>query len=257
MRQLFVLFLLCVCLAPGKLRAQSDAGSDVLTGRVTDYNGRPVADAQVGVTAVGSGVTRSHSTDAEGRYKIYFPETAPRYTLQVKRMGFSPVQRTVTRRTQSPEWMTIDMQLGGAPLALSMVEINGSSDAPVVREKETTPSLDATVPNPVADILKLKDTLHLSAVQIVGLSDVADTLQSKNSRLYQNIRTLIAKSREAGDNTQMAGTVAIMLQEASANTARAVAAVEKLLLPEQWAILPTEIRSHSDTALNGQTSPKQ
>ena len=131
MRQLFVLFLLCVCLAPAKLRAQSDAGSDVLTGRVTDYNGRPVADAQVGVTAPGSGLTRSHATDAEGRYKIYFPELAPRYVLQVKRMGFSPVQRNVTRRTKGPEWMTIDMQLGGAPLALSMVEINGSSDAPI------------------------------------------------------------------------------------------------------------------------------
>jgi hypothetical protein len=257
MRQSFVLFLLCIWLAPATLRAQSDAGSDVLTGRVTDYNGRPVADAQVGVTAVGSGLTRSHSTDAEGRYKIYFPEMAPRYMLQVKRMGFSPVQRNVIRRTKGPEWMTIDMQLGGAPLALSMVEINGSSDAPVVREKETRPSLDTTVPNPVAEILKLKDTLHLSAVQIVGLSGVADTLQAKNSRLYQNIRTLIAKSREAGDNTQMAGSVAIMLEEASANTARAVAEVEKLLLPEQWAILPAEMRGHADTTLSGQAASKQ
>jgi Flp pilus assembly protein TadG len=85
----------------------------------------------------------------------------------------------------------------------------------------------------------------------------ADTLQAKNSRLYQHIRTLIAKSQEAGDNTQMAGTVAIMLEEASANTAHAVAEVEKLLLPEQWAILPAEIRSHSDTILGGQASLKQ
>ena len=229
----------------------------MLTGRVTDYNGRPVADAQVGVTAIGSGLTRTHSTDVDGRYKIYFPETAPRYQLQVKRMGFSPVQRTIARRTKGPEWMTIDMQLGGAPLALSMVEISGSSDAPVTREKESRPSLDATVPNPVAEILKLRDTLHLSAVQIVKLTDVSDTLQAKNGRLYQNIRTLIAKSREAGDNTQMAGTVAMMLQEASTNTARAVAEVEKVLVPEQWAILPAEIRTRSDAVLVGETSSKQ
>jgi len=257
MRQLLVFSLICFCLGPAAVGAQSSAGSDVLTGRVTDYNGRPIADAQVGVTAIGSGLTRSKSTDADGRYKIYFPETAPRYLLQVKRMGFSPVQRNVTRRTKGPEWMTIDMQLGGAPLALSMVEIEGSADAPVVREKEKRPSVDTTVPNPVAEILKLKDTLHLSAVQIVGLSGLADTLQAKNARLYQNIRTLIAKSREAGDNTQMSGSVAIMLQEASANTARAVAEVEKLLQPEQWAILPAEIRIRSDAAITGQSSSRQ
>jgi hypothetical protein len=160
----------------------------------------------------------------------------------VKRMGFSPAQRTITRRTSGPEEMTIDLQLGGTPLALSMVEIKGESDAPRSRESERRSDADATVPNPVADILALKDTLHLSAVQIIGLTDVADSLQRKNSRIYQNIRTLLAKSQEAGDAGQMAGSVAIMLEEASGNTARAVSAAEKLLRPEQWQILPLGIR---------------
>ena len=48
-----------------------------------------------------------------------------------------------------------------------------------------------------------------------------------------------------------------MLEEALARTAHAVAEVEKLLLPEQWAILPVEIRSHSDPILGGETSSKQ
>src|SRR5450756_2959362 len=51
------------------------------------------------------------------------------------RMGFAPVQRTITRHTNDPEQMTVDLQLGGAPLALSMVEITGSSDVPPSREK--------------------------------------------------------------------------------------------------------------------------
>jgi hypothetical protein len=255
MRSLAVLSIFYACLAPAALQAQSGPKADVLAGRVTDYNGHPVADALVGVTSMGSGVTRTHSTDAEGRYKIYFPETAPRYVLQVKRMGFSPVQRTVTRRTQDPEQMTIDMQLGGTPLALSMVEINGSSDAPAVTEKGTRSSVDLTVPNPVSEILNLKDTLQLSAVQIVGLGSVADTLQATNGKLYRDIRTLIAKSQETGDNKQMAGTVAMMLQEASTNTARAVAEAEKLLRPEQWAILPAGIRDHTDA--RGEVSAKQ
>ncbi|HEY4734888.1 MAG TPA: hypothetical protein VIH53_10110, partial [Gemmatimonadaceae bacterium] len=110
------------------------------------------------------------------------------------------------------------------------------------RERERRSDADATVPNPVADILALKDTLHLSAVQIVGLTDVADSLQAKNGRIYQSIRALLARSREAGDVGQMTGSVALMLEEASRNTATAVSAAQKFLRPEQWEILPLSMR---------------
>lgn len=236
------ILLLCFCLAGPELRAQSRGGTDVLTGRVTDFNGKPIADAQVGATSLQSGLRRTNTTDADGRFRIYFPETPPQYAIQVKRMGFSPVQRTITRRTKEPEQMTVDMQLGGAPLALSMVEINGSTDVPLVRERKPQASADAAVPNPVAEILALKDTLHLSAVQIVALTDVADSLNKRNSTLYKQIQQLVAKSQEAGDVSQMAGTIAMMLQEASTNTQRAVVQAEKLLHPEQWSILPQVIR---------------
>ena len=248
MHYLTVLSLLALCLAPEAFQAQTAPRADVLTGRVTDLTGKPIAEAQVGATSLGSGLTRSHTTDMEGRYKIFFPETAPRYVLEVKRMGFSPVKRMITRRTKDPEQMTIDLQLGGAPLALSMVEINGSSDAAIALSSEQHSSIDSTVPNPVAEILELKDTLHLSAVQILGLSDVADTLQAKNGRLYKSIRTLLARSQESGDMTQMAGTVAMMLEEASGNTAQAVAAAEKLLRPEQWQLLPPVIKDHPESS---------
>jgi pyruvate-formate lyase len=115
------------------------------------------------------------------------------------------------------------------------------------RETEKASAVDATVPNPVAEILAMKDTLRLSAVQIVGLTDVADTLQAKNGRIYGNIRVLLSKSQEAGDVTQMAGSVAMMLEEASGNTARAVADAEKLLRAEQWAILPQAIRDRPES----------
>src|ERR1700741_2915992 len=193
MRALTAFPLLAICLVPTALLGQANAGTDILMGRVTDVTGHPVADAQVGATALGSGLTRSISTDADGRYKLFFPETAPQYVVLVKRMGFAPGQRTIPRRTNGPEHMTIDMELGSSPLALSMIEITGGTDAPPARETGSAPAIDLTVPNPVADILALKDTLHLSAVQIVGLTDVADTLQSKNTRIYKNIRTLLAK----------------------------------------------------------------
>jgi hypothetical protein len=147
--------------------------------------------------------------------------------------------------------MTIDLQLGGAPLALSMVEITGGSDALPPREAEKASGVDATVPNPIAEIIAMKDTLRLSAIQMIGLTDAADSLQAKNGRIYRNIRSLLSKSQEAGDVTQMAGSVAIMLEEASGNTARAIAAAQKLLRAEQWEILPHEIRDRPEDGSGG------
>src|SRR4051812_45014700 len=239
---------LCLFLAvPHAAYAQSE--TDVLTGVVTDLSGHPVADAQVGATSLGTGVTRFKTTDEGGRYKIYFPEMAPSYAVTVKRIGFTPVQRTITRRTQAPEKMTIDLQFGGTPVALSVVEVNGSSYAPLPREPAKIPAGDVSVPNPLTDILALKDSLHLSAVQVVALGDLSDSLSARNARIYQSIRTLLAKSQEAGDVTQMAGTVALMLEEASGNTARAIDAAEKLLRPEQWMVIPSTIRDRAQPSV--------
>ena len=240
MKRIFIP-ILALCLFAGSAQSQTEARTDVISGRVTDLNGRPVADALVGATAPGSSVTRTFSTDQDGRYKIYFPGTPSQYSLQVKRMGFAPVQRTITRHTSEPEHMTVDVQLGGAPLALSMVEIEGNTETALPREAEKH-SLDATVPNPIAIILEMKDTLHLSAVQIVRLGSLSDSLQTKNSQIYKNIRTLLAKSQEQGDATLMAGSVAMMLEEASRNTTTALVSAGKVLRPEQWAILPADIR---------------
>jgi hypothetical protein len=261
MRDTTFLSLLALCLIPAALQsqAQAEGSTDIITGRVTDVTGRPVADAQVGATSLGSGLTRVHSTDAEGRYRIFFPETPSQYVVQAKRLGFAPVRRTITRRTSDAEQMTIDLQLGGTPLALSLVEINGSSEGwllpptthtrtDAVGSEATSRGSDATVPNPVAEILAMKDTLHLSAVQIVALTYVSDTLQTKNGKIYRNIRDLLAKAQAAGDRTQMAGSVAMMLEQASGNTAQAISAAEKVLRPEQWRILPPSIRERPDTS---------
>jgi hypothetical protein len=242
------LALAVVALVPLGVHAQTIPGSDVITGRVTDLTGHPIANAQIGVTSASTGKTRTQSTDDNGRYRIYFPETAPNYKLLAKRMGFSPVQRTIARKSEGPEEMRVDLQFGGTPLALSDVEIEGSSDAPAPSEAEKPLPRDVTVPNPVLDILALKDTLHLSAVQVVGLNDLADSLQAKNTRIYHDIRTLLAKSQAAGDVNQMTGSVTLMLEEASRNTTHAVVLALKLLRQEQFVVLPSEIRDRSESA---------
>lgn len=234
--------LLTVCLAPMAIAAQTEYKTDILTGRVTDLSGRPVADAQVGATSLATGLTRSRATDSTGRYRIVFSEHAPQYQLVAKRMGFTPVQRTIRRVSSEDEQINTDMRFGGAPLALSMVEVTGNPNRAVRGQAKKSSERDPTVPNPVADILALKDSLHLSAVQIVGLTDLADSLQAKNTALFTGVHTYILKQRGNGDPAQIANTVSQMLQEASTNTDRAVAGAQALLRPEQWILIPQGIR---------------
>lgn len=227
--------------APVALAAQAATPTDVLTGRVTDLAGRPVAEAQVEVISLKSNLTRTRPTDSAGRYRITFPEHAPLYQVTARRMGFSPIQRTIKRGSKVDETFIANLQFVGSPVALSMVEVTGDIYRALPPEKDKAGAGEATVPNPVADILALKDSLHLSAVQILGLTDLADSLHAKNSTLFRDITTLIAKLKATGDATEMAGTVSLMLQEASSNSDRAVQAAEKLLRPEQWILIPKGI----------------
>lgn len=237
-------FFLPLLIASAPLAAQATA-TDVFSGRVTDPAGQPVADAQIEVVSLGSKVTRVRLTDSAGRYRIAFPENAPRYQVSAKKMGFSPVQRIVYRGSEKDERFVNDVQFTGSPVALSMVEVTGDIYRPMRPPDKPAPG-EATVPNPVAEILAQKDSLHLSAVQILGLSDIADSLHSKNSSLFRQIHSLLSKQQKNGNPTEMAGTVAMMLQEATTNSDRAVLAAEKLLRPEQWSMIPKAITGRQE-----------
>ena len=52
---------------------------------------------------------------------------------------------------------------------------------------------------------------------------------------------------DKGLRFQMAGSVAMMLEEASGNTSQAVVAAKKVLRPEQWELLPQAIRDRPGT----------
>lgn len=240
MKSVFALFVVAF-LVPARLFAQDARPTDVLAGRVTDLAGRPVVEAQIEAVSLGSKVIRTQLTDSTGRYRIAFSEHAPRYQVTARRMGFAPVQRTVQRGSTQDELFVADLQFTASPVALSMVEVTGDIYREPGRGAGDDTSGEATVPNPVTEILARKDSLHLSAVQIFALSDLADSLHAQNSALFKRIQTLITKQKENGDPSEMAGTVSLMLREASVNSDRAVKAAEKLLRPEQWTLIPEGI----------------
>ncbi|MDQ3673015.1 MAG: carboxypeptidase-like regulatory domain-containing protein [Gemmatimonadota bacterium] len=244
MKSVFALFVFAL-VAP-RLAAQDARPTDVLAGRVTDLGGRPVAEAQIEALSLGSNVVRTQLTDSAGRYRISFSEHAPRYQITARRMGFSPVQRTITRGSTTNELFIADLQFTGSPVALSMVEVTGDAYARAEGDA-ADPSGGATVPNPVAEILARKDSLHLSAIQIVALTDIADSLHAQNSTLFRRIQTLITRQKENGDPADLAGSVSLMLQQAATNSDRAVTAAEKLLRAEQWRLIPKGITARFES----------
>src|SRR5690242_6760894 len=87
----FVLF--CAC-APRSARAQVGSSTDILTGRVTSPDGKPVAGARVEATSVETGITRSRTTNDDGRYTILFPDGGGSYQMTVRFIGFAPATFT-------------------------------------------------------------------------------------------------------------------------------------------------------------------
>jgi len=89
-----------ICLAP-RLPAQGSTAS--ILGTVTDASGAAITDAEVHVKNVGTGLTQTFRTDAQGRFNV--PDLGVgSYEAQASKMGFTTVVRsgvTVTVGSQN------------------------------------------------------------------------------------------------------------------------------------------------------------
>jgi len=64
-----------------------------ISGKVTDANGQPVAEAAVQVTNRGSGFTTTVRSRSNGQYLIQGLEVGGPYTVAVRAIGFQPFTR--------------------------------------------------------------------------------------------------------------------------------------------------------------------
>ena len=97
----------------------------VISGRVTDAAGNPLAGANIGIPAVGVGA----NTQEDGRYTLTVPERLARgqtVPLTVRRIGFGPVTRQVTLAGGS---QTQDFSLNQDPFRLDAVVVTGVAEA--------------------------------------------------------------------------------------------------------------------------------
>ena len=104
-------------------------------------------------------------------------------------------------------------------------------------------ALAARVPNPLAQILEMKDSLKLTDDQVIRLQVMSDTLAAVNTRLGEDVRATVAK---AGNNPDMAVVFASIrpkLDEARKNLTGALKQAESVLTPDQWKLVPERIRN--------------
>ena len=124
--------LLLVCLWTCGLAAPAAAqvGAGALTGQVSDQAGAAVPGATVTITAVGTNLSRTTATDAEGRYVV--SGLAPgSYLLRLELSGFRPLTREGIRLTTG-ETIRLDLRL---EVGQQTDAITVTGDAPLLRSE--------------------------------------------------------------------------------------------------------------------------
>jgi hypothetical protein len=111
--------------APAVAAAQVGSTTDIVSGRVLGTNGQPVEGAQVTVTSVETGVSRSRTTNARGQYTVLFPDGGGRYRVTVRAIGQLP-QSVNVQRESDEDRLVANVTLGAAPTQLSAVRVQAS-----------------------------------------------------------------------------------------------------------------------------------
>ena len=103
--------------------------------------------------------------------------------------------------------------------------------------------LGSRVPNPLARILELRDTLALTPEQTARLQTLSDTLARKNDALGEEVRAMVQKAGNNPDPAALFATIRPKLNEGRANLQQALDDAKAILTPEQWAKVPEDVKN--------------
>jgi hypothetical protein len=139
--------------------------TDVIRGRVTGPDNRPVEGVQVTATSISGGVNRNARTNNDGRFTITFPGGDGDYIVTMNRIGFAQ-KRFQVKRTADQDILIADAKLNAAAQDLDAVVVQGERAR--VNRNSTVPDVGGT-DRPV-------NTSALSADQLGDLAAMAATL---------------------------------------------------------------------------------
>jgi hypothetical protein len=142
--------------------------SDVLTGRVTTGDGRPLVGARVEAVSAETEITRTGVTDGNGRYLILFPDGGGRYLLRFSYIGMAEVVQAVVREAEE-ELLVRDVTMQTRAVELDPINVAARRPPPGdARAGEQSLDLSQELLNrlPLADLDPA--TLALMAAGVVG-----------------------------------------------------------------------------------------
>jgi len=173
MRYFRALFALVLLVAAVPAAAQQD----ILTGRVTSEDGKPVIGARVEVISAETEISRSVVTDGNGRYMIVFPDGGGRYVMRITFLGLQDHTQAVVRN-DAEELLLTNVVMKARAIALEAISVTAQRPPP---SQGGTGEQSTELPQELLSRLPLPDldpsTLALMAAGVVGTG--ADSLSGR------------------------------------------------------------------------------
>lgn len=128
MRYLRTIFCAILLLAPGALAAQVGSTTDIIRGQVTGAAGEPVPGVSVAAVSAETGIRRTATTNAQGRYTIIFPDGGGQYRIQATSLGLSGARQVA--RAGDEDVLEANIRLGTATVALEGITVTARRTPP-------------------------------------------------------------------------------------------------------------------------------
>jgi Carboxypeptidase regulatory-like domain len=183
--------------------AQVGSTTDILMGRVSGSDSQAVANAHIEATSLETGITRTKTTDADGRYTIVFPDGGGSYRITVRAVGMAPVTRMISRQGDEDRLVT-DFDMGRIATQLATVNVRAARRGdpsqrpePGGTERVLNPNLVNRLPIDAGDLNALA-ALAPGVIVVPGTDTTKASFNVAGQPANQNSITLDGLSFGAG-----------------------------------------------------------
>ena len=109
---------------------------DIISGTVTDKDGKPVQNAVIEALSIETDVTRKFTTKADGKYLIFFNDGGGQYRITARAIGHQPFIQNVSRQADDDR-ILLDVKLGSQIVKLNDL-VATTPRRPVENDRLTT-----------------------------------------------------------------------------------------------------------------------
>ena len=117
--------------------AAAQQQTDIIRGQVTGPDSLPIQGARISATSYQGSITKSASTDRNGRFQIIFVNGEGDYWLEVAKVGYNR-RRFEIKKVGEEQVMLADARLTSAIVSLDAINITGDNRALVNRNSRST-----------------------------------------------------------------------------------------------------------------------